>query len=338
MNLSNLFSRVRSVTAVCSDCQHRAVQPKRGRSRLRRRLSGHIFLYVRERVAKVDQCMDRCADRAVAVRHLAERAGLRPAVLCRKLLIASAVPLLSVTMAIGQAVDGDVLLVGTGRAGTWQTRIDLSNPESNAVTVGIYYPAVPLGIPCMPNCPGFVTVTIPPRGTSSVGSASLFGLLEGPLILEVTRQGGPVPPVSVRWVNQADPEQKFELPPIRRASLLALNPGVLAFTGGLESPAGEHSNLVLAQFGADSVEVLIEAFSAEGAKLGEMTASVPPGHVRGGLPRALFLVHVLTSMGITNARDVQIRVTKTSGEGALWGFLATVDEAGAVQVSLGQNL
>lgn len=82
--------------------------------------------------------------------------------------------------------------------------------------------------------------------------------------------------------------------------------------------------------------MLVEAFSASGQFLGSLPVAITadPLNVDG---RAIFLVDALSQLGVTDLEAGQIRVTKTGGDGVMWGLLATVYGDGRVIVSTGKN-
>jgi hypothetical protein len=141
------------------------------------------------------------------------------------------------------------------------------------------------------------------------------------------------PTVIARVVNRDRPTQTIELPVVRRSTIEALNPTVLAFPSANRS-AGSHSNLILSEVSwveGRTLSLLVEAYSAAGELLGSPAAfEVTTGGT-------LFVIDVLQQLGVSELDGGQIRVTKTGGTGLMWGLLATVYDEGRVSVSPGLN-
>jgi hypothetical protein len=76
--------------------------------------------------------------------------------------------------------------------------------------------------------------------------------------------------------------------------------------------------------------VRIEAFSPAGDLLATLDRPFQP------YPW-IDLFDILNQLGIGGLEDGQIRVTRTSGNGALWGILTTLGTDGSVAVSTGLN-
>ena len=70
---------------------------------------------------------------------------------------------------------------------------------------------------------------------------------------------------------------------------------------------------------------------------GQLVGSRPLTVSREGGFQALTLLDVVGAAGATALDGGQVRVTRTSGGGALWGVLATVFTEGYLEVSLGAN-
>lgn len=139
--------------------------------------------------------------------------------------------------------------------------------------------------------------------------------------------------MTARVVNRDRPTQTIELPVVRRSTIEALNPAVLAFPSAKRS-AGAHSNLILSEVSwveGRTLSIVVEAYSPVGERLGSPAAfEVTTGGT-------LFLVDVLAKLGVSELDAGQIRVTKTGGSGLMWGLLATVYDEGSVSVSPGMN-
>jgi hypothetical protein len=146
------------------------------------------------------------------------------------------------------------------------------------------------------------------------------------------------PVLAARVVNRANPSQAADLPVLRYAAIEALNPTVLAFPSARRT-ADSHTNLTIAEVSKEAgaaLTLLIEVFSPTGERLGSGTFDVSS---TGGFSSSstLFLPDVLSTLGITQLQDGQIRVTKTGGTGLMWGLLATVYDEGRLSVSVGMN-
>jgi hypothetical protein len=105
---------------------------------------------------------------------------------------------------------------------------------------------------------------------------------------------------------------------------------VLAFPGASRG-SSVHGNLVLSEVGwDDAATVLVEALSPDGVPLGAASFQIVAGST-------LFIVDVLARLGVAELDGGQIRVTRTAGEGLMWGLLATLSDDGQVTVSPGMN-
>lgn len=213
-------------------------------------------------------------------------------------------------------------VIGAGSSGSWETDFEFANPEPVPMTAVVTYASTPLGGSCPPSCP-FVNVVIPGNGTARLNAGPLgFGRFE------VTRQGaGVLPSLTARWVNRANPQQSVEIPLVRRGSLLAADPSILSFPGATATTGNARSNLLIAHLSfTQTGAVLVEAFAANGDALGsrQLTLTSTPQVLR-----------VLEFLRVTAALDAQIRVTRLSGDGPLWGYLITVGEDGTVTASSG---
>jgi hypothetical protein len=141
------------------------------------------------------------------------------------------------------------------------------------------------------------------------------------------------PTVTARVVNRDRPTQTIELPVIRRSTIEALNPTLLAFPSAKRS-ADSHTNLILSEVSwveGRALSLVVEAYSPDGERPGSSVAfEVTTGST-------LFLVDVLAQLGVSELDGGRIRVTKTGGSGLMWGLLATLSDDGRVSVSPGAN-
>ena len=116
---------------------------------------------------------------------------------------------------------------------------------------------------------------------------------------------------------------------VHLSTIDALDPVVLTFPSASRSTVS-HSNLILSEVSwYDDLDVRIEAFAATGEPRGVGVFRVVRGFT-------LFLADVLAQLAVGELDGGQIRVTKTGGNGLMWGLLATVAED-RVSVSLGTN-
>ena len=225
--------------------------------------------------------------------------------------------------------DADVLVaVGAGAAGAWETEIEFVNLEDRALSV--FAGEQPHPIVCVTSPCGIAYSSLPGRGATRIVTAvGDFGRFTGRLFIGAD-DAEELPTVRARVVNGARPAQAIELPLFRRSTLVALNPGVLAFPFRVVA-AGEHSNLFVSEIGLTTdLAVRIEAFAFSGEPLGSLTRTVRAGET-------LLLVDALAQLGATGVSEGQIRVTKTGGGGNLWGLLTTVADDGRVSVAVGRH-
>ena len=238
--------------------------------------------------------------------------------------------LLLFTVGAGSSVrhDADVLVaLGAGVAGTWETEIEYANLEDRPLSV--FAGEQPNPFVCITSPCGIVYSQLTGKGTTRIVTTSTdFGRFTGRLFLGAD-DAEDLPTARARVVNRARPSQTIELPLFRRSTLVALNPGSLAFPFRI-STSGEHSNLFVSEIGLSSdLTVTIEAFAFSGDRLASTTRSLAAGET-------LFLVDVLARLGVTGISEGQIRVTKTGGGGTLWGLLSTVSDDGRVSVAVGR--
>jgi hypothetical protein len=249
----------------------------------------------------------------------------------RKLALPLALSLALVTSGADSAVrhDADVLVaIGAGVAGTWETEIEFANLEDRNLSV--FAGEQPHPFVCVTSPCGIAYAALPGNGTTRVVTSSGdFGRFTGRLFLGAD-DAEELPTIRARVVNRARPTQVIELPLFRRSTLVAMNPGVLAFPFRIVS-AGDHSNLFVSEIGLTSDLIdTIEAIAISGDLLSSTTRSLAPGET-------IFLVDVLTQLGVTAISEGQVRVTKTGGTGILWGLLSTVSDDGRVTVAVGRH-
>lgn len=226
--------------------------------------------------------------------------------------------------------DDDVLVaLGAGVTGTWDTEFDFANPDdSNSVTVFAGeqpFPFVCVAAPC-----GIAYAPLARTGTARIVTQPAdFSRYTGRLFVGA-QDAEELPTVTARVVNRARPSQAIELPLFRRSTIVALNPLVLSFPGA-ERTAVSHGNLFISEIGLSSeVAVLVEAYAPSGERLGGEAHVIPGGGT-------LVLQDVLSRLGVTDLSQGQIRLTRTAGNGVMWGLLATVFDDGRVTVTAGKH-
>jgi hypothetical protein len=93
-----------------------------------------------------------------------------------------------------------------------------------------------------------------------------------------------------------------------------------------------HTNLFISEIGLSwEMAVRIEVFSPSGERLGQEVHVIPRG-------QTLFLQDVLPRLNVNELAEGQIRVTRTAGNGILWGLLTTMFDDGRVSVAAGKHL
>ncbi|HSE62478.1 MAG TPA: hypothetical protein VLG15_02600 [Thermoanaerobaculia bacterium] len=227
--------------------------------------------------------------------------------------------------------DDDVFVaVGAGAAGTWETEFEFANPD-DAIAVNVFASEQPFPYVCVRAPCGIAYAPLPRTGTARIVThAADFGTFTGRLFVGAD-DAEELPTVKARVINRARPSQSIELPLYRRSTLVNLNPRVLSFPGAQRS-AGAHTNLFISEIGLSrEMAVLVEVFSPSGERLGQEVHVIPRG-------QTLFLQDVLSRLGVNELAEGQIRVTRTAGNGILWGLLTTMFDDGRVSVAAGKHL
>jgi hypothetical protein len=232
---------------------------------------------------------------------------------------------------------GETLLIAAGGfVGAWDTEIEMANVLADPVDVTLSITGIPSGLPCPPNCTS-QTVTVPGHGTQRVlASAFLGSVYAGPQMIRVdTPNGVAAPSVHARSISAGSQTQFAELPVVRLATIQALDTSVLVFPGASRQD-GVYSNLILEGIGGSFTGgslVTVEAFDSSGQSLASQTFAITGESTF----QATTIVDVLSRLGITELEDGQIRVTRVTGTGSLWGVLTNVLGSGALKVKLGAN-
>jgi hypothetical protein len=213
------------------------------------------------------------------------------------------------------AQNPDAIVPGAGAIGTWVTSVGFANGSDLPVTVRVASVQVPPGVSCAPpfTCLGAQDVTVPGGSFWSVEVSPSFGGPAGPTTLYVTLLAGPaLPTVYALMINLAKTSERFEIPVIRTDTLSRLNPSVLVFPNSGFSSLGQfrRSNLLVSVYGGE-VTVKVEG-----------GASLPTKNYAIGANSTLELYDLVR---VGDLVPVQIRVTKLSGDGAIWGYLVLVD-------------
>jgi len=244
-------------------------------------------------------------------------------------------------LSLSGMVRADSLVVaGTGSPGPWTTRLEIANPGSTDLRVTIFQ-AAGFQECSFPVCP-FVTLFVPANQTVVVDTSALsFDSATQLQTLYMTPSDNvTLPTVRAHAINQAQPTQGAILPVVRLSTLNLLAPSVLVFPAASRT-ATTHSNVgvgVVAPDGTNPLfSVRIDVFSPTGTLLasGTFANTLVPEL---GFGANIFLVDVLGMLGVEALEGGQIRVTKLSGDGALWGAMATVTaECGVLTTTEGVN-
>lgn len=237
---------------------------------------------------------------------------------------------LLVILLSGFARGESLLIVGTGRSGSWDTVLEISNGGATAVTIQLG-PTPGFQAICPAPCP-LPTRLLNPGQTLRLTPDDLTGY--HPAGVGASYVNANIPDtgsltVRARTINTAVPTQSAEIPVVRLSTVTGLNAAFLSFPGATRGPAS-HSNVLLAEVtGTAPAIVLFEAIDVNGAVLASSTQTVP----RGG---TLFLVDALAVLGVNSLEDGQVRVTRQSG-GSVWGWIGTVFPNAGVHIGLGKN-
>ena len=256
--------------------------------------------------------------------------------------------ILSILLAFGAPalLRGETLLIAAGGfVGAWDTEIEMANVLADPVDVTLSITGIPSGLPCPPNCTS-QTLTVPGHGMQRVlASAFLGSVYAGPQMIRVdTPAGVAAPSVHARSINAVSETQFAELPVVRLATIEGLDTSVLVFPG-VTRQSGVYSNLILEGIGGSfsgGSTVMVELFDASGQSLGSQTFAITGEATF----QATTIVDIVARIVGTNSppgtdlpilEDGQIRVTRLTGTGSLWGVLTNVLGSGALKVKLGAN-
>jgi len=225
------------------------------------------------------------------------------------------------------------LFVGAGASGPWQFSMELAATERTERTIFLgAYPFPPQACPLQ--CFGFTTAELPASGALNMPGPFFGGFLGNdlPTVYERPLRTGRLPAAHFRFTNTAVPTQSADAPVALLSAVSALDPAFLAFPSASSSPSSK-SNLFLSNVGIDGpVTARVEAFAPSGGvSLGVIETSLET-------QTAQVIGDVLGRFGAGAMENAQVRVTKSGGEGLLWGMLATVvGEEGTLSISSGTN-
>ncbi|HEY2798928.1 MAG TPA: hypothetical protein VGK26_13645 [Thermoanaerobaculia bacterium] len=225
---------------------------------------------------------------------------------------------------------GPLVVYGAGIAGAWTTELTLANAAAEESSIAITDRLI---APCVPGASCASLVTLPPRGTA-VATYPLPGIGTDVGAAYIFPGHGPNPSVLARAVAPGTACATVDLPVFGLTSLRSVNAAELVFAGARHGEAGR-SNLLLANvpdptggsFGP-SLQLAIEAFSAEGVSLGQTTTTVEYG-------TTVFVRDILGALGVFEVENAQLHVTKTGGGGVLWGIMPISRSDGSFSVSVG---
>ena len=256
---------------------------------------------------------------------------MRPVAILRVVAIAAAALVPAVCSA--QVDPGNLVVIGAGFVGDWDTEIELADSPLPGGTQGSITKFVVTVQPCV-GCG--TTFSLPENGAGRwLASEVLESALAGPQVLRVaTDTEQPLPIARARVFRRSLPCQSADLPVLHESTLRAADTGVLVFPG-VRRASDTRTNLILQTVGdpMDNADVTIEAFGADGALLGSTTATVPS---EAAFP-ALTLVDVVALLGGDEVDGGRLVVTRTSGSAVVWGVLATYSQDGALTMSGGLN-
>jgi len=226
------------------------------------------------------------------------------------------------------ATADELVILGVGHLGPFDTTLELANPTAAPMTV-LYDNAPPENTGCPGSGPPCVrNVTIPAHGSATIDSSNYpFGALD---LLYVAVRGPGLPSIRGTITNLTLPPQVVTLPVASRDTLVGANPTLISLAGATRS-ATEHSNLVLANIyptdasSVDPLTVTITAYDATGNALGAMNATVTE--------HPLFLVDICAQLGVSSVDKGHLEIAKVTGSGVLTGLMITTTPGGGIAVS-----
>jgi len=233
-----------------------------------------------------------------------------------------------------------LVVLGAGSIASWTTQLDFANPTDGQVIVSIDVDELHTTPgECLPLCPTYFAA-IPPKGT--FGFRLPGTTLDSPELrtLFITLIDGPaLPTVRAENVNTDSSEQNIILPVVRLSTLVARGSGTLAFPAATRTDT-VHTNLALGAVAGDGsspqFSARVEIFDRAGALLGSRVYS-NIDVLTAGTGTNIFLTDVLDQLGVAALENGQIRVTQLSGQGVLWGAMATLGATGNALLTEGLN-
>ena len=240
----------------------------------------------------------------------------------------------------GSAAADSLVVVGAGSPGTWTTQLALANASSEPVTVAVY-PAeshIPLGA-CLPSCPIYF-VPIAANGSSEISVAG--SSLDSPslITLFVTLIDGPtLPTVRAQEVSTDGLGRRVNVPVLLLSTLIQRGSKQLVFPGVTRN-ATEYSNLAIGAVAADGstprFTARFEIWSSDGVRLATGTFS-NDDFFDFGTGTNIVVCDVVGRLGVPALSNGQVRVTQLTGDGVLWGAMATLGGDGGIIMTEGLN-
>jgi hypothetical protein len=254
------------------------------------------------------------------------------------LVLATLAMVLALMVRSAEAQVSDTLVIaGAGVAGTWDTEFELSNTGVRSLLVWIGQDHLGPDFVCAPivGCAGDTIVNIPPQGALKVLASSIGGITTDGSRLQmfigpVASSNLDLPVTRARVIDLSANCRALELPIIRLSTIQGRNPSTLSFPGAVAGATG-HVNLALAEIGGErGLSVQIEIIDAGGITRGTTTLSLDASE-------AQLLVNVGGLLGTGDLDEGTIQVTKTGGEGLLWGAMSTLFADSHVALGIGLN-
>jgi virginiamycin B lyase len=220
---------------------------------------------------------------------------------------------------------GDPLVVLGGAVGEWDTEFDVGNARAETLNGTIAILSCTIGATCPVPA---ISFSVPANGTATLRARDFPAFPEGLHTYLVRFEGtGMAPTLRARVVNRARPSQTAVLPTLHRSAIRKLGHLPFSFPGGARSTSGARSNLVLGEAGRDDATAVVQVFDPSGNLLKSVPVRVPQG-------RTLMLQDVVGGAG-ADLENAHVLVTRTGGDGTLWGMLATIDRSDALSVGWG---
>ena len=220
-----------------------------------------------------------------------------------------------------------LVALGAGVAGTWETEFDFANSES--LPLSVFAGEQPNEFVCVTSRAESRTRRSPepaPPGSSRrrwTSDASPGGSSSAPTTPRSFPRSAPASSTA-----RARPRRSSSRSSVARRSWRSTR----AFSLSRQpcAPQEPTTNLFVSEIEiANALTVLVEVYSSAGQQLGQRTIALAPGETA-------FLQDVLATLGVTELSEGQIRVTKSSGTGKMWGLTATVYDDGRVTVATGK--